>query len=407
MSSVVVRISAEDNRRQYALEQMLVSILGLNVDFISVDALPDSYTIEYEGKSLSVLSSDVYNPQWTDNPWGPEDSIVAIYGGSTECTSQTDSAIVGLSLDLAMSAFFLLSRVEELNANADMLDAHGRFKASSSLAYKMGFIDRPMVNEYAEMVVRIFGVMGVQLPVNRQGEKLLYTHDVDILTYEPILKAMVGDIIKRHDLLSAIKRVRNLWYDEHDTFDALMDMSEVRNQKGTFNIMATHYDFNKPVSDNYLSKRAFDSMLNRLRARGHQLGFHPGYYTADNEEQWKRERMMVESRVQQALSVGRQHYLRVFVPRTLEIWEDNGMYLDSSLGFADRTGFRCGTGCIYHPYDFRTGKSMSLLEQPLVVMDTTLDLYESLSEKQKEERINLYISLSLKYSMPVTLLYHN
>ncbi|MDO4461709.1 MAG: hypothetical protein Q4C30_04325 [Bacteroidia bacterium] len=394
MGKIVIHIAKEDNKRIYGLEQILVSILGLELEYIFSGNNTSEYTLEYNGECVTFPIYNNFSPQWVNHEWAPEQNIVSIYGNNN-------------SIDIAMSAFYLLSRVEEVDANADCFDKHGRFMASSSLACQMGFIDRPMVNEYAELIVNIFTSKGVNLPVKRQGAKFLYTHDVDILTYEPIIKGMLGDILKRHDIISAIKRIQNLWHDEHDTFESLMNMSESRNQKGMFNIMATHYDPNKPISKNYLKKSAFSRMLNKITSRGHLLGYHPGYHTSDDEAEWKREREKVEHRVKRQLTVGRQHYLRVFVPRTLEIWEDNNMNTDSSLGFADRTGFRCGTGCLYHPYDFRTGRAMSLLEQPLIVMDTTMEQYEGLTPEQKKERITLYDSLSKKYDMPITLLYHN
>lgn len=407
MSSIVVRIDSTDHRRRYALEQLLTVILGMEVDFCSTSIPEGRYSLEYEGKTLTICCAEELTPKYVPNPWGPTRDIVMLYGSSAEVETQSRSLIDGLQCDIAMTVFYMLSRVEEIGAAPEKLDQHGRYKYTSSIASRMGFIDRPIVNEYAEMVVNLFKKMDTALPCKRQGAKILYTHDVDILTYEPILKGMAGDILKRHDLLSALKRVRNLWYDEHDTFDALMDMSEKQGRKGLFNIMSTHYDYNQPIGKNYLHKRAFANMLEKITKRGHDLGYHPGYYTSDDEKEWKREREKVEQRIGKRLTEGRQHYLRVFVPRTLEIWEDNEMETDSSLGYADRTGFRCGTGCKYHPYDFRTQRAMKLWEQPLILMDETMKKYEVLTEAEKKERIKLYDSLSVKYDMPVTFLYHN
>lgn len=380
MSKITVYISERDDKRRYAAEQLLGMILGVEYEFIGGEG--KEVVLECEGKRLSIAKEDIISVEVGD--------IVKIYGD-----------------DILMATFFMLSREEEIGGGEEKLDEHGRFKAESSLACKEGFLDRPVVNEYAEWVVERFALMGVDLECKRQGGKVIYTHDIDILTNEPILKSMGGDILKRHDILSAISRIRNIWYDEHDTFEYLMELSEKRGQKGTFNIMGTHYDYKQPREKNYLEKKAFARMIEKLEKRGHRIGFHPGYYTSDDEGQWKKEREKVEKRIGKRLTVGRQHYLRVFVPRTLEIWEDNEMETDSSLGYADKTGFRCGTGCAYHPYDFRTGKSMKLIEQPLIVMDETMKKYEKLTEEQKKERIMMYESLSEKYNMPITLLYHN
>lgn len=42
------------------------------------------------------------------------------------------------------------------------------------------------------------------------------------------------------------------------------------------------------------------------------------------------------------------HYLRWGHPTTLQAWNDAGMDYDSTLGYADSPGFRCGT-CFEYP----------------------------------------------------------
>ncbi|MBK6994388.1 MAG: hypothetical protein IPH31_05490 [Lewinellaceae bacterium] len=50
--------------------------------------------------------------------------------------------------DFFFIAFFLLTRLEETWSSER--DAHGRFPAVQSLAWKQGFLHRPVVNEWAD-----------------------------------------------------------------------------------------------------------------------------------------------------------------------------------------------------------------------------------------------------------------
>ena len=50
------------------------------------------------------------------------------------------------SIDILASTFFMLARWEE-HVNKE-LDNHDRFPAESSIAFKFGFLGRPIVNEY-------------------------------------------------------------------------------------------------------------------------------------------------------------------------------------------------------------------------------------------------------------------
>ena len=48
------------------------------------------------------------------------------------------------------------------------------------------------------------------------------------------------------------------------------------------------------------------------------------------------------------------------------------MAYDSSLGYADRPGFRCGTCFEYPAFDPLADKSLSLRIRPLIAMETTI-----------------------------------
>lgn len=57
---------------------------------------------------------------------------------------------VKLGLDIFGSAFFMLTRYEEVVKSVK--DEHERFQARASLAYQEGFLERPIVNEYLEIL---------------------------------------------------------------------------------------------------------------------------------------------------------------------------------------------------------------------------------------------------------------
>ncbi|MCS7165160.1 MAG: hypothetical protein RMJ51_02630 [Candidatus Calescibacterium sp.] len=54
--------------------------------------------------------------------------------------------IITLGIDLFASCFFMLSRWEEYVINKK--DIHHRFSGLSSLAYRKGFLEKPIVNQF-------------------------------------------------------------------------------------------------------------------------------------------------------------------------------------------------------------------------------------------------------------------
>lgn len=78
------------------------------------------------------------------------------------------------------------------------------------------------------------------------------------------------------------------------------------------------------------------------------------------------------------------HYLRWSHPKTLREWGRAGLSYDSTLGYADRPGFRCGTCYDYPAYDLERDEQLDLRIRPLVVMECTItaERYMGLGEDE-------------------------
>ena len=111
---------------------------------------------------------------------------------------ETDSGL-RLGIDILGSIFFLLTRYEEL-ATAER-DAHGRFPWPISLAHRAGFLERPLANEYADL---LFGLDAAALATARATEpglRLLLSHDVDFpfsgrQPLRHVLRSTAADVVE-------------------------------------------------------------------------------------------------------------------------------------------------------------------------------------------------------------------
>ena len=88
-------------------------------------------------------------------------------------------------------------------------------------------------------------------------------------------------------------------------------------------------------------------LIRTIVNRGHEIGYHAGYDTYLDEELTKKEvhllrTILEKNNIKTTINGGRQHYLRWRTPDTFRNWEAAGMKYDSTLGFADMPGFRCG-----------------------------------------------------------------
>lgn len=66
------------------------------------------------------------------------------------------------------------------------------------------------------------------------------------------------------------------------------------------------------------------------------------------------------------------HYLRWEQPATMRAWANAGMAYDSTLSYADRPGFRCGTCFEYPAFDPVAQEVLPLRIRPLIAMECSV-----------------------------------
>lgn len=345
---------------------------------------------------LSYLSADnLPHPTLCSNQFAPENDIVVLFGDEELEISENT---ITCGIDIWASAFFMLTRWEEYVCPTR--DEHGRFPATASTALKYNFLHRPIVNEYVEMLRGMMEHLGNDFPTQSTNPQLIPTHDIDILQANCRLKSFAGDLLKRHDLKMALSRFGEP-RDVYDTFDFLMDKSEEARTKSIFFFMVS--DHRKGHSDNYLNTKKFAQTIEKIKERGHDIGFHAGHGTADNPQRFAEELQLLKKHTGIDIKYSRQHFLKFDMPHTFNILETNGITHDFSLGYSDSEGFRCGTGNSYQVFDFLARKTLNVREVPMIIMDSTLNHTKHLSTAQAENLISSYIP---NYT-PVSILFHN
>ena len=418
MKNVLIIKIPEDNlpERRYIINVLLSDFLGLEYTILSSPLYHD-YTLLFDGTEiiikdvfwkeykddLSYLTKDAFprSAFYARNRFTFEDDIPVIYGND-KCELSGKKLICGI--DIFASSFFMLTRWEEfVNKKRDK---HNRFVENESYAWKNNLLSRPLVNEYVEMLWNMLVGLGFAGERKKRSYELILTHDVDALTYVSY-RTVLGDLIKRKKLSLAWKSLKfTLGKDPFDIYDFLMSISEKLGIKSHFYFMSTDSKREYDTSW-YVKRKKFHSIIKDIKSRGHIIGFHPGYYTYDNPQRWRYEKSVLEDAIKQEVDEGRQHFLRISVPGTLEIWENNNMKIDSTLGYSGKEGFRCGTGDAFHVFDFLERKQLRLKERPLVVMDGTLKTSRNYSDEEAKEIVRSYILTGRKYKMAITFLFHN
>ena len=292
-------------------------------------------------------------------------------------------------------------------------DKHGRFPSTESLAYQQGFLERPIVNKYVEKLKTQLIELDSSLIFKKRAFNVLLTHDIDRVYRYTKFTSGLGEVFfnfRDGEIKKALKNIyRKLvghlgfYPDPYDTTEYLMSISEKVALKSYFFLHSSSgskYDVN---NHKYLKK-----MVTKITKRGHHLGYHPGYNTFLEVEKFIDEKQKIESLLNQTLDFGRQHYLRFQTPTTWQVWEDAGMKWDSTLGYAEKEGFRCGVCYPYSVFNILSREKLGLKERPLIVMDANFSTYQkNLSQDEVTERIKKLIKEVKRYEGEFVFLWHN
>jgi hypothetical protein len=283
-----------------------------------------------------------------------------------------------LPIDIFGSAFFMLTRYEEV-VKPDR-DNHDRFPATASLAFQEGFLDRPIINEYIEILWFYLQQIMNNGQRTTRNFKIVPTHDVDtpyrfrFTNPWAVCKTLAGDLIKRKNPVLFWKNVINIAIrrqDPFDTFELIMDLSERANLTSSFYFMAggqTPYDPGYPMKHPRMR-----GIIKSIHDRGHHVGFHPSYAASLDRTIWKAELNSLRKAVGDIpLCGGREHYLRFQIPETWRFWGESEMPYDSTLSFADMAGFRCGICYPFTVFDVEKRKLLDVIERPLIMMECTV-----------------------------------
>lgn len=328
--------------------------------------------------------------------------------------------------DIPGLIYWLLARVEEIGRTD--LDNHGRFPASSSHAYTNGYLDRPVVDEWLQVLGQVIQRQWPNIVLKQHKFQKRISHDVDqpslyaFQTWKTLSRMMVGHIIKRRNLKSFFATpyvklaTKNelIDADPYNTFEWLMDVADANKLRSAFYFICGRTDRSKDA-DYEIEHPVIRSLLRQIHKRGHEIGLHPSYNTFEDTDALKHEldrlkRVCAEEGIEQDKWGGRMHYLRWAQPTTMRAWADAGMSYDSTLGYADRAGFRCGTCHEYPAFDAVRQEKLNLRIRPLIAMECSVidETYMGLGFGREADELFTSLKESCRQVKGCfTLLWHN
>lgn len=425
---------------RWAATVVFGEMLGLAVDI--VEGSGPHLILSGEGRSLT-MPSIFPDLQQEKERWGsqipplplaewdhqllPEADVEArlpvLFGRPTLDVSESE---VRLGVDILGAVFFMLSRFEEV-VLPDR-DRHDRFPATASLALKGGFLYRPIVDEYVELLWAAMKRLWPGMERKRRQGTVKVSCDVDQpfdrVGRNPmaLARAVAADIGKRRNPGLALRRLANFYthpsgslrFDPYYTFDRYMDECEAAGRRAAFYFIADHPA--GAIDGTYaLEESRTLALLRRVAERGHEIGLHGSYNSFRDKLRLHSEREKLAAACRDAgtsveLKGTRQHYLRWDTSQTQDHLQDAGFEYDTSGSYADHPGFRFGTSYPFPMWSWMKQQQLRIIQHPLVLMECSVLSATYLGYGHSAEAWNLMAQLrraALRRGGDFTFLWHN
>lgn len=316
-----------------------------------------------------------------------------------------------IPFDIFAASFYLLTLYEEYFPK--QLDEHGRFSHTESLLFRNGCLEIPVIDRWAYFLKEEFEKAGYNTrDFQLRRYQSVSTYDIDhpfIYRNKGLIKNLGGalkDLFKGD--LKAVKdrSLVQLHIKEDPYLKALVVINEVQEKLNKpyylFILLGDRGKYG--ITTLYSPQRCYKYIKTLKLAT---IGLHPSYKTYRNLKQLMKEKMELESILDQKVNISRQHFLRMINPETFQELNLAKIKEDFTLSFAHVSGFRSGTAIPYYFYDIWKEEKVPLLIRPTVMMDSTLIIHQKLNPIEALNKMKKLIDECKKSGGDYLSLWHN
>ena len=295
-----------------------------------------------------------------------------------------------IPFDIFAASFYLISRYEEYLPHVQ--DVHERFAAGESLAYKNGFLEKPLVDIWALKFLELLKIKFPNYKYIDREFKLLSTINVDmayVYKHKGVVRTTGGFLkdLLNFNFINFKKRllaILNFSKDPYDTFSTILKIKAELNVDTIFFFSIGDYTtFDKNIASTNIN---FKSLIKSV-ADYAKVGLQPSYFTLKNAEKLKKEKLRLEYIINRPITCSRQHYLRLSLPDTYQNLLDIDLKEDFTMGYEKSAGFRASTCTPFYFYDLDFEIVTPLKIFPFAFTDVTLKQHMKLSNDESLAKI--------------------
>lgn len=380
MNKVLVYTDQTSSRLKYIFDLILTDLLGLDYEFThDKDFFSSSPSPKFSYSSLPVNDEIFFEaaPLLFEIVNKPQPINFCEHGRLRGFYPVSEHSRI--LFDIFASAFFMVTRYEEYFPFHK--DKYDRFRPTSSMSFKGGHLEKPMVNYYAQELKKILAEKYPSLVFKKKPFEYIPTFDIDMAySYrnKGVIKNAAGYI--RSFVLSEFKEIRERirvhlkkQKDPFDTYDYLLKTCNDNSLKSIFFFLLgdeSRLDKNIPFDN-----EAFRQLIKSISKKT-ETGIHLSFKSHKSSGRSRMEVERLEKIIDKKVTRNRYHYLCFHFPHSYERLIKIGITEDYTMGYASRNGFRAGICTPYYFFNIRKNEVTNLKIFPFAFMDATFAHYQ-------------------------------
>jgi hypothetical protein len=308
------------------------------------------------------------------------------------------------------ASFYLVSRYEEYLPHKR--DSFNRYDETESLAYKNNFLQKPLVNIWANKIKDSITQHYPDFPFPSKKYQFISTIDIDsayAYKHKGLTRTAGGfakDILKLN-IKNSANRISTLIGLKRDAYDTYDELSRIQNK---YQFPSIYFfllgDFGDKDKNLPASSKQFQSLIKSI-SQNSDCGIHPSFASNSHPEKITTEINRLKNILGKSITKSRQHFLMLTFPETYRNLIANNITDDYTLGYAGNIGFRASICTTFYFYDLQKEETTTLRLHPFAIMDATLNRYLKLKPEEALSHIEPLINEVKNVKGTFISLWHN
>ncbi len=408
---MLIYVQSDSSRLRYIADFLGKEITGRPFE-ITTDK---KFYLESETEKLNYTSEKVLANEFWINPH----SLLfenKISGQSIECFETNGQKGFfktegDYPFDIFAASFYLLSRYEEYLPHQK--DIYGRYAHENSLAFKEGFLDKPLVNLWIKSFKEKLKKKFPSLILQHSTFTFLPTYDIDIAWsykykgWRRSLGGLLQSLIKGNwkQAKERIAVLRGKVKDPFDSYGWLHRLHEENRVKPDYFFLLA--EKNGRYDKNILpQQKALQALIGDHIIR-YPVGIHPSWRSGDEHELLEKEMNILSNVTGNKILSSRQHYIRFSLPETFRRLIDSGIQFDFSMGYGSINGFRASVATAFYWYDLEKEQTTNLMLFPFCFMEANSFYEQKYSAQQALDEMRYYYNEVRSVNGTFIMIWHN